>query len=203
MKPLVENSYTQIIQNLSDKIERLERGIEKANPSVVTSLPYPAYDQQEVYYVADSTNGVKWHLKYNEGSASAYKWEYVGGSPIWATTGLGDEQLAATTGSWIDTATVPKVTVPLAGDYRSIGHADMRNTTSAMTAFIGLAKGATTPSAQSAVLTNAANNAMHAMCETVLTGLTASGDIRIRFFQGNASSWANTKVLMVVPVRVA
>src|SRR4051812_22380129 len=51
-------------------------------PARVTSLPVSPVDGQEVYYVADATNGVLWHLRYNAASASAYKWEFVGGSPL-------------------------------------------------------------------------------------------------------------------------
>ena len=60
--------------------------------------------------------GAAWHLRYRAASASAYKWEVVGASPVQnvvATT-----QAIATIGSWVNLATTgPEVTPALAGDY--------------------------------------------------------------------------------------
>lgn len=84
-------------------------------PVRVTALPAGAVDGQEVYYVADATNGVLWHLRYNAGSGSAYKWEYVGGPPLTAEVAT-----IQTTNSnaYADLATVgPQLTLPLTGDY--------------------------------------------------------------------------------------
>ena len=51
-------------------------------PTVVTSMPTTPYEGQEVYYVADATNGVMWRFRYRGASPSPYKWEFVGGSDI-------------------------------------------------------------------------------------------------------------------------
>lgn len=84
-------------------------------PTVVTSLPGAPYDGQEIYYVADATNGIVWHLRYRSASASAYKWEFVGGSPMRdEVSTLGSTASAA----FVDLAsTGPQLTAPLAGDY--------------------------------------------------------------------------------------
>lgn len=47
----------------------------------VTTLPSSPVDGQEVYFAADASNGVIWHLRYRD-AATGYKWEYVGGPPI-------------------------------------------------------------------------------------------------------------------------
>jgi len=82
---------------------------------VVTVLPTAPKDGDECYYLADASAGVVWHLKYRAASASAYKWEYVGGPPrfdeITAT-----ETTVSTTYAALATAG-PSITVPLAGDY--------------------------------------------------------------------------------------
>lgn len=44
--------------------------------ALVTSLPANPVDGQEIYFLADSTNGIIWHLRYRVASS---KWEYVGG----------------------------------------------------------------------------------------------------------------------------
>lgn len=85
---------------------------------LVTSLPASPVDGQEVYYDTGS-NGVVWHLRYRAGSASAYKWEFVGGGALY-------DEIAAS-GSRANTAygdvtqVGPAVTLPLAGDYE-VGH---------------------------------------------------------------------------------
>lgn len=86
-----------------------------AYPSRVTTLPSSPQDGQEIMFVADAANGVEWHLKYNAGSSSAYKWEYVGGSPLNSIVDT-DEGIPST--AYSDLATVgPQITLPLAGDY--------------------------------------------------------------------------------------
>jgi hypothetical protein len=85
------------------------------NPSVVTALPATPYDGQEIYFVADAANGVKWHLRYNAGSSSTHKWEFLGGAAIWAEV-ITQESTSAQ--SYANLTTVgPSLTIPLAGDY--------------------------------------------------------------------------------------
>jgi hypothetical protein len=83
-------------------------------PQRVTSLPGTPYDGQEIIFVADSSNGSLWHLRYNA-SGGTYKWEFIGGTPI------GDEiqtSESTSSASYVDLTTVgPQVTVPLAGEY--------------------------------------------------------------------------------------
>jgi hypothetical protein len=73
-------------------------------------------DGMEVYLQVDATNGVVWHLRYNAASASAYKWEYLGGPP---TSHRVDTQQATSSQTYIDLATLgPFVVVPRLGEYR-------------------------------------------------------------------------------------
>src|SRR4029077_16892946 len=51
-------------------------------PQRVATLPTNPYDGQECYFVADATNGILWHFRYNSSSVSPYKWECVGCSPL-------------------------------------------------------------------------------------------------------------------------
>ncbi|HVX58850.1 MAG TPA: VCBS repeat-containing protein, partial [Candidatus Saccharimonadales bacterium] len=81
-----------------------------------TSLPGSPVDGQEVYYIADNTNEIVWHLRYN---ASKTNWEYLGGSPltIYVST---SESTSTSSGSsgYVDLTTVgPSITLPLAGTY--------------------------------------------------------------------------------------
>jgi hypothetical protein len=108
-------------------------------PAYTGSLPGSPYDGQEVYYQADAANGVIWHLRYNAGSASAYKWEYLGGGPLLARVSSSE----TTTGTDVDLTTVgPSVSVPLNGDYlvrygSILGNANVNGTAQAYVYFNG------------------------------------------------------------------
>lgn len=85
---------------------------------LVISLPSSPVDGQEIYYLADATNGIIWHLRYRASSPSIYKWEAVSQpSPLYQEITGG---MTVTSGSYIDTSTPgPLITVPLAGDYNA------------------------------------------------------------------------------------
>lgn len=90
----------------------------------VTSLPAGPTDGQEVYYIADATNDVVWHLKARPGSSSIYKWIYVGGAPLTNevnNAAYPGTQEVCSSATYVDITTVgPQVTCPLAGDYNFI-----------------------------------------------------------------------------------
>lgn len=94
-------------------------------PPVVTALPTTGpgvgsalVDGQECYYVADSTAGVVWHLKYD---ATSTKWRFVGGAPLFKTVDT-SESTASSTYAALATAG-PAIAIPFAGDYIvEIGH---------------------------------------------------------------------------------
>jgi hypothetical protein len=100
-------------EQVMDNLNAINAGVFMAT---VTSLPASPVNGQECFYLADATNGVVWHLKYRSASASAYKWECVGGGAMQAE--ITTLEIRSTTGAFGDMATIgPSVTVPLAGDY--------------------------------------------------------------------------------------
>lgn len=57
----------------------------------------------------------RWQLLYNGSSASTYKWEVLGGSPLFAEVATAE---TSTSAGYVNLATTgPSITVPLAGDY--------------------------------------------------------------------------------------
>jgi hypothetical protein len=87
-------------------------------PPVVygTTLPGSPVDGQEAILVDSVTNpSYQWRFRYNAGSTSAYKWEFVGGAPL---HGKGGSIGNVTSGSGqVDLSNGPVLTVPRAGDY--------------------------------------------------------------------------------------
>lgn len=85
---------------------------------VVTSLPGSPEDGQLINFLADATNGIVWPLRYRAASASAYKWETVGGGAALYSAVDADNAIGAGVTTYSDLANVgPSITLPLAGDY--------------------------------------------------------------------------------------
>jgi hypothetical protein len=86
-------------------------------PPLVSALPAFVVDGDEVYYqnAAMATAGIVWHLRYNAGSASAYKWEFLGGQDMVAP--FGAAVALNTAGSWVIINPGQQLVVPLNGSY--------------------------------------------------------------------------------------
>lgn len=170
-------------------------------PQYVTALPAAPIDGQEIYYRADSTNGIIWHLRYNAASSSSYKWEFVGGSPIEKTYTAGFETLSASTG-WVDAPTVgPKYDIVLAGDYMVQAQVSAYKASSGVIFAVGIAKGQNTPVFSLSTDTYAANIYDAVTTCGIVTGATT--DIRMRYYQNVGSTIISTeRRMLVTPVRV-
>ena len=179
----------------------------------VTTLPASPVDGQEVHF-QDATmaaQGAVWHLRYNISSASAYKWEFVGGGAMRNEIITGE---ASATAGWVDLATVgPTITAPLAGDYEIQAGADSAWAASA-NAFhqIAVQRGAVTP-VQNDVVVNYSDTTgavfggvRQAMGNRLFTGLAASTILRMKYNNaGGINSATPTwsyRWLSVKPVRV-
>jgi len=81
-----------------------------------TTLPVNPVDGQEAILVDSLTNPTyQWRFRYNAGSSSAYKWEFVGGAPAQAEIET-LENTAST--SYVSLATAgPSFAIPRAGEY--------------------------------------------------------------------------------------
>ena len=90
-----------------------------------TSLPASPSDGLEAILV-DSTTAAKyaWRFRYNAGSTSTYKWEFVGGPPLTSTGG--SMELVDQTDP-IDVTGGPSVDAPRAGIYSVVLGGSIRN----------------------------------------------------------------------------
>lgn len=123
------------IQALAVKLDIVAGG------PLVTTLPASPADGQECYFVADSANGVIWHLRYRAAATGSFKWEFVGGPGLYAE-GVG-QQTVAGTGAYVDLPGGPAVTLPLAGDYDiTIGTKDLGSTGNGQAAYMSYQIGA-------------------------------------------------------------
>lgn len=167
----------------------------------VNSLPASPIDQQECIYVVDATNGIKWHLKYRSASASAYKWEYIGGAPLISEV-LSSESTAS--GTYVNlTTTGPSVALPLAGDYIVEAGCFAKNTVSGQELYMSYAIGGTGASDADRVATsspsiNRESTAYRKMKKTGLTAVTLTAKYRT----GGGTATFEFRWMTATPIRV-
>lgn len=83
-----------------------------------TSVPPPLVDSRDgqiIYYVAHDANSIIWQFRYRTGTATPYKWEFIGGS--WYHTETSTAAVVPA-GAYADIGGgVPTLTIPRDGDY--------------------------------------------------------------------------------------
>lgn len=86
-------------------------------PTYQTALPSSPSDGQEIYYAADATNSIIWHLRYRSAARSGGgAWEYVGG-PRLESENTGSQNASRTGGVWFSMTSDPAVVLPSRGRY--------------------------------------------------------------------------------------
>ncbi len=80
-----------------------------------TSLPTSPFDGQEAILVDSVTNpSYTWRFRYNAGSSSSFKWEFVGGAPL---TGYSVGAVVMPTINAWSNVVATAITIPRTGDY--------------------------------------------------------------------------------------
>jgi hypothetical protein len=172
-----------------------------AGVSYGTTLPVAPVDGQEAILVDNVANpSYQWRFRFNAGSSSPYKWEFIGGSD--ALVQVATDQTTATNNAWVNLATVgPDFIVPRAGDWAVFMQANAYGVATSM--YIGVAVGDTTPVASTSFLASASLSASVPAGRGVLTGVAAASALRMRYFMVAAGTghWS-ARMLFVRPVRV-
>lgn len=139
--------------------------------SAVTALPGSPTDGQEVVLMDSlSAPTYRWHLRYNSGSASAYKWEFIGGTPKTAEVAT-SESTSSTTYVALTTPG-PAIALPNAGDWLVEIGAEIDNGGQADISRMSYDIGGTGASDNDAIKLRGAQ-AVSAYRQKVQTGLTA------------------------------
>lgn len=117
--PVADLNEQALRQVISEEMNRSGLGVRvrqlQGGAPLVSALPAGPVDGQEIVFVADAARGVLWHFRYRAASASIYKWEFVGGSPLYNEIVAPETTASAT---YVSLATLgPTIGVPLAGDF--------------------------------------------------------------------------------------
>lgn len=125
-------------------------GLPKITRSALSAGPPASPANGDIWQVTgiDGAGGV-WQFAYNAGSSSAYKWEFIGGSPILVVggaSGLISAGFAVSAPNWYSPGSGFNYTVPRPGDYTlRDGTVTLASATGAAYALAGFFKNAAAP----------------------------------------------------------
>jgi hypothetical protein len=150
----------------------------KITTSVLSGGPPGSPSDGDIWIAtAVDANGTRWHFQYNAGSASAYKWEFLGGPPInyYKPSSTTDTitSIQPTFANLPTTGTAAELLVPRAGDY----FADLATRADGFGAAdwtaLAIKLGAAAASTSTAIFVRG-NNFVNVFNRFKFTGLTAS-----------------------------
>jgi hypothetical protein len=172
-------------------------------PAYGTTLPASPTDGQEAILVDSITNPTyQWRFRYNAGSTSAYKWEFIGGSDVLVL--IATQETTTSTG-FTDLATVgPSFVVPRAGDYDVWAGLALGNSTADQAAQAGVALGAGTPVNAALAYAPVANALTSVGLSEKQAAVAASTELRMRYaLTGTGTAIFRARWMRVRPVRVS
>jgi len=194
-------------------VERLDAAVPVAvsypvgTPTYSTTPPASPVDGQIWILPADATNGVNWTFRYNAGSSSVYKWEFIGGASWLGNFSNGAYETIPGSGAFGDCPTITRFLVPRAGDYDAVAMAQFSHPSgnnlfqqalcrgSDFSGSLGAATAMLGPSVGSSHIT-------HTVSDRVLA-VPAGSDVRARYNSAAAGGLAANRTLRVWPVRVS
>lgn len=125
----IQGPFTDLKTFLNNRIAAI--------PTLVSSLPVSPADGQEIYYQADATNGVIWHLRYRAASASSFKWECVGGGYWKVAEQTNAANVSTIGGSWSDLTTNVDWVATISGEFEVLSYSNLAHNGSG-TAVMGM-----------------------------------------------------------------
>lgn len=168
-----------------------------------TSLPASPFDGQE-YVLVDSLTAptYTWRFRFNSGSSSAYKWEFVGGTPVRLENG-GGPSITSTT--YVDLTTPVSITVARAGDYSFRFGGSIYNSATSGSVYLALYKNAAASDADSVSIQNVPtiNNVFSLAKETSATIAAAGGIAKLQARVSGGTGVYAQCFLYVTPLRVS
>jgi microcystin-dependent protein len=167
----------------------------------VTALPGSPFDGQEIAYVANAVQGIVWHLKYNPGSASPYKWEFLGGGSLYHNVPTDQGRVGG--GAAGDLATIgPTLSPPLAGDYEYVASMSTYITSSIGFTYFVL----TATSAVAEDLASFTHSGINQSSTVALNGKLlahpAGGEVRMQYYSQVSNGQFRFRKLSIRPIRV-
>ncbi len=165
------------------------------------TLPTSPYDGQEAILVDSLTVPTySWRFRYVASITDAYKWVFIGGSPLRSYAG-GGQTPTGTIGSWVPfNDNAPVVTVPRNGLYLGTISARVLNATAQ--SYVGIRKEGWDPVVHQAMYANGPGNLSSAQVNESLE-CTGNHILRMNVYLGSPPGNFDQRILSVTPVRVS
>lgn len=165
-------------------------------PTYGTTLPAAPVDGQEHILVDSATApSYQWRLRYNAGSTSAYKWEFVGGAPAWG----GDSTVIGMTGDAAWHPTGMQFTLVRAGVYDFSFTARGQGGTSTYT--MGLSIAGATPTND--VHTSNTNSTWNNVSRDRQRLTVAAGNVVALWYNTSSAQNLDNRTFSCQPVRIS
>jgi hypothetical protein len=187
------------------RLNHIESGVLAANnPVMVSALPsLAAADDGALVWLAPAA-GQFWLCRYNAASASAHKFEVIGGASIWQE--IDAQETRSSGAAYGDLTTAgPSVTLPYPGDWR-ITYGVTTSSTNGGDGFASLSVGGAAPSASDAITGQASPSAGTAYAsvarERVKVDQAASTVIKLQYQSTAGTAVFRYRWLRATPIRL-
>jgi len=164
------------------------------------------YDGQEILLIVDATNGINWRLRYNSASASAYKWEFIGGPPLFADVQTLETTTSTSFAPLSGGDNGPSVIAPRAGDYEVRFNAESFSNAAAPNNTVAVKRGAAatsvTDGSTASPATANTSNGVHYR-SIWLTGITAGMDLRLYYLVSTGTGQFRKREIRLQPIRLS
>ena len=182
-------------------VDQRPLGLPPASLSTLGGL----YSGQLISLQVDATNGINWLFRYNASSASSYKWEFLGGPPMYSEVAASESTNATSYAAL--TTPGPSITLPRAGDYDIFVEYETGASGVAMAGvYMSYDIGATTAVDADAAVASvpATANVWTGNRTRRKTGLTSGIAITAKYRVGSANSVPFLKrIMQITPVRIS
>ncbi len=160
-----------------------------SNAALVNTLPASPFDGQELFFLADATSRVKWHLRYDASKAGALKWEGLGRSCLSSAVAAGEQTTSETYTNLATTG--PSISVPLSGEYDIHLEALAVNSDADQDAWMSVALGAAAAqNADRLVMRSGGTNGQASIGRTIGPKTLSAGDVVLAKYRKNGGTFA-------------
>lgn len=162
-----------------------------------TTLPQTPSNGQ--FFSLALGSGVVWNLRYNATSASAYKWEFIGGPPLVHSVAASE----ATTNNFYSDLTTdgPTLTIPFKGEYL-VNLTARVQTSITDRCFVGLYVNGALSTETSIDLTGTWFGALQLASFQTISSANQVVKMRYKNVNGGTSTYSN-RLLFITPVRIS
>ena len=175
----------------------------KITSGAISAGPPKTPDDGDIWIaLAAGANGENWQFRYNAGSASAYKWEFIGGSELSLLRSIGDAYTSNNV--WKLDSNLGTLTAPRGGEYVIRAHAWITASVSgAQTINIGLWYNGAQDIGLAGAAASSASFQIDLGYEWIV-GANAGDTVGLSLLSNSASAiTVNARSFSIVPRRVA